>query len=128
MMGARMLMCPGALHRARWIMAKKLATLRPALGRFDGRRVQSPPKVVEAFYQTVEYREWREAVIARAGRRCEAVENGGRCWKAEPRHRMFADHIVERKDGGAPFDPGNGQCLCGAHHSLKTAEAKAARR
>ncbi|OYW50928.1 MAG: hypothetical protein B7Z34_03715 [Novosphingobium sp. 12-62-10] len=51
-----------------------------------------------------------------------------RCRKAAPDHRMFADHKVEIKDGGAPFDLDNGQCLCGQHHSLKTAQARAARR
>jgi hypothetical protein len=41
---------------------------------------------------------------------------------------MFADHIVELNDGGAPFDVANGQCLCGAHHTAKTADARGARR
>jgi 5-methylcytosine-specific restriction enzyme A len=25
-----------------------------------------------------------------------------------PQHRLFADHINERQDGGDPFDPSNG--------------------
>ena len=33
---------------------------------------------------------------------------------------MFADHIVELKDGGAPYDLNNGQCLCGSCHTRKT--------
>ena len=37
---------------------------------------------------------------------------------------MFADHIVERKDGGADLDPRNGQCLCGRHHTMKTAQTR----
>jgi 5-methylcytosine-specific restriction protein A len=37
---------------------------------------------------------------------------------------MFADHIVEIKDGGALLDLRNGQCLCGSHHEIKTAQAK----
>jgi hypothetical protein len=37
---------------------------------------------------------------------------------------MFADHIVELRDGGSRTDPLNGQCLCGKHHSLKTYRAK----
>jgi hypothetical protein len=40
---------------------------------------------------------------------------------------MFADHIKERQDGGDPFDPANGQCLCGAHHTLKTGRERARR-
>jgi hypothetical protein len=41
---------------------------------------------------------------------------------------MFADHVVEVKDGGALYDVANGKCLCGSHHSAKTAQARAARR
>lgn len=77
--------------------------------------VRVPPKKADAIYKTPEFREWREIVIARAGRRCEWEG----CGRAE--RRMFADHIVELKDGGAKFDPANGQCLCGSHHTLKTA-------
>jgi hypothetical protein len=106
----------------------------PGLGRIGARlptfdaRLTLPPKVAASIYRSPEYVRWREAVIARAGRRCEAVDNGQRCRKAEPRSRMFADHKVELRDGGAPFDVDNGQCLCGAHHTAKTALAKASRR
>ena len=41
--------------------------------------------------------------------------------------RIFGDHIKERRDGGAEFDPANIQCLCGSCHTRKTAEARAAR-
>jgi hypothetical protein len=41
---------------------------------------------------------------------------------------MFADHRIEIKDGGHPFDLNNGQCLCSTHHELKTMAARAARR
>jgi 5-methylcytosine-specific restriction protein A len=30
-----------------------------------------------------------------------------------------ADHIIERADGGALYDPDNGQCLCVSHNTLK---------
>jgi 5-methylcytosine-specific restriction enzyme A len=40
---------------------------------------------------------------------------------------MFADHVVELRDGGSPFDLANGRCLCGAHHTRKTNEARAKR-
>jgi hypothetical protein len=102
------------------LMGHRVATL-------DTRRVQPPPKTVAPLYQTPEYREWQGKVIARAGGRCEAVDNGKRCWKAQPRNRMFADHVIEVTDGGAPFDVSNGQCLCGSHHTAKTARARAAR-
>jgi hypothetical protein len=94
----------------------------------DMRRVTVPPKTARPIYSSPEFKRWREAVIARAGRRCEAVDNGVRCLKAEPRHRMFADHKEEVRDGGPLYDVTNGQCLCGAHHGAKTAKARAARR
>jgi 5-methylcytosine-specific restriction protein A len=38
---------------------------------------------------------------------------------------MFADHKKERQDApDAELDPANGWCLCGAHHSLKTAQER----
>jgi 5-methylcytosine-specific restriction protein A len=40
---------------------------------------------------------------------------------------MFADHIEELQDDGDPFDVANGQCLCGSHHTLKTAAVRARR-
>ena len=109
-------------------MVQKLATFRSSIGCIDGRRVQAPPKVAATIYHTSEYQIWREAVIARAGGRCEAVDDGRRCWKSSPRARMFADHKVELRDGGAAYDPANGECLCGSHHTAKTAVARAARR
>lgn len=94
----------------------------------DTRKVHALPKTANDLYSSAPYRCWREAVIARAGRRCEEVVNGVRCTKAEPRHRMFADHKIEVRDGGDLFDPANGKCMCGSHHSAKTAAARAARR
>ena len=105
-----------------------LPTIKSRLQTVNFQTVACMPKTAAAIYQTAEYRQWREAVIARAGRRCEAVDGGKRCWKAEPRNRMFADHKREIRDGGAPFDLDNGQCLCGSHHTAKTAQARAARR
>jgi hypothetical protein len=61
------------------------------------------------------------------GGRCEALEQGKRCSKAQPHNRMFTDHIKERQDGDALFDAANGQCLCGRHHTLKTAQRRANR-
>lgn len=109
-------------------MKPALATVGMRLQTLETRKVQAPPKTAAPLYHSPEYRQWREGVIARAGRRCEAVDNGQRCRKAEPRCRMFADHKVEVRDGGALFDPANGECLCGAHHSAKTARARADRR
>jgi hypothetical protein len=106
-----------------------LQSLTQTIATLDTRRVKPAPKQAEAIYHTPEYRAWREAVITRAGARCEAItKDGRRCRKAAPRNRMFADHRKELKDGGAPFDLANGECLCGSHHSAKTARSRAARR
>src|SRR5690349_5841984 len=103
--------------------------LAPAIRTFEHRRIKPEEKRADPFYLTPEYREWREAVISRAGRRCEDLDErtGQRCPKAEPRHRMFADHVREVKDGGAKYDPANGKCRCGSHHTIKTARERARR-
>lgn len=86
----------------------------------DTRTVSTPRKQVDPLYQTSDYRNWREQVIARAGFQCEAEQDGSRCNRREPEWRLYADHVHEVKDGGAEFDIGNGQCLCAKHHTLKT--------
>lgn len=93
----------------------------------DGRTVKPEPKRADPILHTDAHKQFREAVLARAGFRCEWTENGQRCSKAAPAHRMFADHIKERQDGGALYDPANGQCLCGGHHTVKTARERAKR-
>lgn len=105
-----------------------LPIVNTRLASIGGRRVATPPKQAQSLYHSAPYRIWREAVIARAGRRCEEIVDGQRCRKGEPYHRMFADHKIEVRDGGDLFDVANGQCLCGAHHTAKTMRAKAARR
>ena len=104
--------------------------LGPSIRTFEHRRIKPEEKKADPFYLTPEYRAWREKVIGKAGRRCEAVDHGNRCRKSEfnrPPDRMFADHIKEVRDGGAKYDPVNGQCLCGRHHTLKTVDARAKR-
>jgi 5-methylcytosine-specific restriction protein A len=109
------------------MVKSRLGQIGSRVGTIETRRVLPPPKVAAPIYSAPEYQEWRGAVIARAGGRCEAVEHGRRCWKSAPRCRMFADHVIEVSDGGARFDPENGQCLCGSHHTAKTAQARAER-
>ncbi|MER8387296.1 HNH endonuclease [Mesorhizobium sp. M1380] len=105
-------------------MAKQIG---PQFRQVDLRTAMPAPKKADPELLTPEHRAWRNQVLQRAAFRCEWVENGRRCIKAAPHDRLIADHIVERKDGGAPLDPANGQCLCGRHHTLKTAAARAER-
>src|SRR5216683_2297763 len=84
----------------------KMKSLAPRLKSADTRRVKPPPaKVPDPFYSSPEWRALVAAVIAERGRSCE------RCG-AEP-SRIFGDHIVEMKDGGAPLDKRNVMLLCG---------------
>lgn len=101
--------------------------IAPAIRTMDARTIKVAPKAADPELLTAAHRAWREAVLAQAGYRCEAIEGGQRCDRAAPLHRMFADHVVERRDGGAAFDVKNGQCLCGKHHTRKTIAQRAAR-
>ena len=102
----------------------KLRTLPPLVRTTNTATTPLPPKVKDHAYTTPQYRVWRAQVVARAGGRCEAVDHGHRCSRAEPEHRMYADHIVEIKDGGAVHDSTNGQCLCYSHHTIKSIEVR----
>jgi hypothetical protein len=101
-----------------------LRTLAPMLRTVNGRSVSLPPKQKADVYNSPEFRTWRSMVVQRAGYRCEALDNGHRCRKAHPEHRVYADHIIELFDGGSLLDPNNGQCLCASHHELKTIAAR----
>lgn len=102
----------------------KIPMMGPRIPTADTRRVKPPPKSAEPIYQTPEYAAWRAEVIRRAAGRCQDP----RCQAQHyPGQRLFADHVVELRDGGAPFDPSNGMARCGASHSRKTASARAAR-
>jgi hypothetical protein len=107
----------------------RVATLAPRIARLDLRTAPPAAKRADAELLTPEHRAWRAIVLARAGHQCEWIKDDGlRCQRSEATgDRMFADHIVERSDGGAPLDPANGQCLCGHHHKLKTDATRRAR-
>lgn len=106
----------------------RLRALRSTLPRHDLHVAQVPrvAKATDAFYSTNLHREWRRQVKNRARGRCEWVLAGGQVCGAREM-KMYADHIVERKDGGAEHDLSNGQCLCASHHTLKTALEKKTR-
>lgn len=105
-----------------------IRTISLRIRTLDTRTCKPPPKAADAELQTPEHKAWAQNVKRRAGWCCEAtLPDGSRCPNAAPGHRMFADHIVERRDGGDPLDPKNGQCLCPSHHTLKTAAERAKR-
>lgn len=105
----------------------RVTTIGSLVPRGDGRTVKPEPKRVDPHYTSDAHKSWRDEVVRRAGARCERIDNGVRCTKAAPQHRMFANHVIERRDGGNPYDPANGECLCGSHHTKFTMQQRAKR-
>lgn len=100
----------------------KLRTLPPVVRAVKSNYVSLPPKETERHYGTAAHREWALAVKRRAGWRCQWPG----CTAKHP-ERLYADHVVEIKDGGAALDPSNGMALCAKHHTVKTVREKRAR-
>ena len=98
-----------------------LQALQPRVGSVDLRTVALPPKVADSFYSSPAWIALRDRVRREAGGRCQAPG----CGRTE--RRMFVDHIVELKDGGAPLDRSNVWLLCASHHSRKTVAERAKR-
>lgn len=71
------------------------------------------------FYGSAAWKGLRLQVQRECGRTCQG------CGKTDT--RIYVDHIVEMKDGGAPLDRSNLQGLCASCHAKKTAKAKAER-
>lgn len=92
----------------------------PALVRSAPARLRMPAKVADPFYQS---REW----IALREQRKRDPDYVAALARAKPGERVVLDHVVERKDGGAPLDPKNTRWLTHGEHQAKTAEAKRAR-
>jgi len=105
----------------------RIPVLDPLVPKGDGRTIRPEPKCTDPFYHSTAHGQFRIAVLKRAGFRCEWIEDGRRCSKSAPQHRLFADHIRERRDRGDPTDPSNGMCLCGSHHTIKTQRERARR-
>lgn len=79
-------------------------------------RLRPAPKVAAEVYRSAEWRALLARLIAQRGRRCEACgATGG---------RIYGDHKVELRDGGAPYDGANVQLLCAPCHGAKTERAK----
>lgn len=108
---------------------RRLTKLGPRLSAGQP-RLSSPPKITEDFYRTPAWISLVRRLTAVRGRRCQA------CGKTRDDDdkpvRLIADHIVERRDGGAELDPANIQLLCirlnadgqGGCHNRKTTEAR----
>lgn len=82
--------------------------------------VRSEPKKADPFYHSPEWRALAKEVKQERGNSCE------RCSKPHC-YPIYADHIVELRDGGAALSKLNIQLLCASCHTTKTNEARAAR-
>ena len=95
----------------------RLRFAQPRVSAPDTRRVKpagevaSGIKLTDPFYGSAAWQSLRAAVIRERGRLCEICRTAG---------RVYVDHIVERRDGGAPLDKANLQVLCATHHGEKT--------
>jgi 5-methylcytosine-specific restriction protein A len=96
-----------------------MKTLAPRIRTADLRTARLPEKRADPELLTPEHRAWRTEVLGRAGYQCQDCGRTG-C-------RLFADHVVERQDGGALHDPDNGRARCGSCHVKKTNKERAKR-
>ncbi len=85
---------------------------------------RTSPKRTDAHYGSAEHAEWAEKVKKRDGYRCVDPDCKGPHY---PCQKVYADHIVEVKDGGAKFDVDNGITRCASSHTSKTNRERARR-
>lgn len=89
------------------------------MGRMETATVE--PKRTNPLYLSPEWRELVTSIIAERGRQCESPGCGrSNC-------RIFGDHVVELRDGGAPLDRRNVMLLCGSCHTTKTVRVRGER-
>jgi len=96
----------------------RIRTLKASIPTVNTQTVPPLPRETNPAYRTSHHVGWALQVKRRAGFACQ------RCGRQE--QRMFADHIVELKDGGT-WTLDNGQCLCGSCHTTKTVIEKTKR-
>lgn len=75
-------------------------------------RVAPRAKKVVPFYQSAEWKALVAQVIKARGRKCQDCGSGS--------GRIYADHVKELRDGGAPLDPMNIWLRCAPCHGIKT--------
>jgi 5-methylcytosine-specific restriction enzyme A len=102
--------------------------MAPRFRLLEQRTALPPAKAVDPFYISPEWRALMAEIIAERGRRCEDPQCQRRLDQSiGAPTRVYGDHIVELRDGGAPLDKRNVMLRCGSCHTRKTAEARAIR-
>ena len=97
----------------------RVKQIKSRLSLLDQRAAPPPAEIVEKLYSSPAWLGLMASLRKQRGNQCQRCDRKG-C-------RMFGDHIVELKDGGAKLDPANVQILCGACHTLKTNAERAKR-
>lgn len=117
-----------------------LSIIRPRLPPISTAIARTPDSGGDPFYASAEWRALTGRVRRSRPRRCEG------CGKTHEDDgapvALIADHVTERRDGGADLDPGNVRLLCaraggdgrphangqrGGCHARKTRAARVAR-
>jgi len=76
----------------------ELTNIKPRLSSLAP-RLKPPPKIVEQFYSSPEWRKLVAEIKRQRGAYCQ------RCGSTD---RIIADYIIERRDGGADLEAGIG--------------------
>lgn len=97
----------------------KLQSLPTRITTLDTRSAKPPPKTAEPFYLSPQWRSFIEGLKRKRGSKCEE------CGRTNT--RIFGDHIIECKDGGAELAETNVKLLCGSCHTEKTNRERAKR-
>jgi hypothetical protein len=83
-------------------------------------RLSRRPKISDQFYSSPEWRALVGHLIATRGRRCEDPNCATPYRGAD--QKIYGDHVIELRDGGAPLDAGNVMLRCAPCHGRKTAD------
>jgi hypothetical protein len=103
---------------------RRIASIQPRIAAIDTRAARPPPRVHEPFYWSREWRDLLDRIVAKRGRRCEDHN----CKSPDlTNRRIFGDHMVEIRDGGAKLDESNVMLRCGSCHTRKTNVERAKR-
>jgi 5-methylcytosine-specific restriction protein A len=94
------------------------ALAAPGSSYCDDHRPPAAPKATDPFYLRPAWRRFRNWYLANHPM-CALCGGYGDAVPA-----VIVDHVVELKDGGAPYDEGNVQALCLSCHNKKTADEK----
>lgn len=91
-------------------------------------RLKLPEKKADPFYQSAPWVALMQSITAERGRRCEDPDHDRSLPRGGRNLRIYGDHIVELRDGGAALDPQNVMLRCPTCHGRKTSAERAKRR